>query len=228
MSAAPGGTATLHYWKGRGRANPIRFMLEETATPYKERFIQGKEDLEGLRGEGKLMFNQLPLLEIDGLNLVQSDACIRYLARKHDMLGKDAAEGAVVDMVQAATLELRGVVLGYVFVPEADRASKLAESFKTTVPKFLAPIDKLLSQSKTGFVAGGDVTMADVTLYEAISFLLDAPTPSKDWFDSYPSAQKHHTMMQSRKQMAAYIKSDRRHPFPDDVYKKAVVDTLYS
>ena len=35
---------------------------------------------------------QVPMLEIDGLNIVQCDAILRYLARKNNMLGSDLAE----------------------------------------------------------------------------------------------------------------------------------------
>ncbi len=35
---------------------------------------------------------QVPMLEIDGLCIVQCEAILRYLARKNDMLGSDMAE----------------------------------------------------------------------------------------------------------------------------------------
>ena len=41
--------------------------------------------------DGKLMFNQVPLLEIDGKQLVQTGPIIRYIARKDGTLcGKSA------------------------------------------------------------------------------------------------------------------------------------------
>jgi glutathione S-transferase len=84
--------AVLHYFDGRGRAEPIRWMLEETGTSYIENVIKCKDDMSRLRGSGKLMYNQVPMLEIDGLSIVQTDAILRYLARKHQMLGHDLGE----------------------------------------------------------------------------------------------------------------------------------------
>ncbi len=46
------------------------------------------EDIEKLRNGGKLFFNQLPLLEMDGMNMVQSYAIVRYIAAKHNLNGK--------------------------------------------------------------------------------------------------------------------------------------------
>jgi hypothetical protein len=44
--------------------------------------------------EGKLLFGQVPLLEIHGKNLVQSGAIVRYLAKLANLLG-DNADDAV-------------------------------------------------------------------------------------------------------------------------------------
>lgn len=39
--------------------------------------------------DGKLMFQQVPLVEIDGMKLVQTKAILNYLAEKYNMHGKD-------------------------------------------------------------------------------------------------------------------------------------------
>ena len=52
-----------------------------------------------LREDRLLLFDQVPLLRIDGLNLVQSKACVRYLAEKHNLRGATPAEVATTDML---------------------------------------------------------------------------------------------------------------------------------
>ena len=47
-------SAVLHYFDGRGRANPIRFLLEETGQPYTEEPIRFLDDL--VSTVGKLCF----------------------------------------------------------------------------------------------------------------------------------------------------------------------------
>lgn len=66
-------------------------MLWECQIEYKERTLT-KELLAELRAKGDLLFQQVPLLEIDGLKLVQSSSILRYLARKHNMYGKNDTE----------------------------------------------------------------------------------------------------------------------------------------
>jgi len=48
-----------HYFDGRGRAEPIRWMLEETGTAYTENVIRTQHDMQSLRASGKLLYNQV-------------------------------------------------------------------------------------------------------------------------------------------------------------------------
>ena len=45
--------------------------------------------------DGDLMFNQVPLLKIDGMKLVQTNAINNYIATKAGLNGKDAKEKAM-------------------------------------------------------------------------------------------------------------------------------------
>jgi hypothetical protein len=72
MTAVTSFPAVLHYFDGKGRANPIRFLLEETGTAYREELIRDASAMADLRKSGKLMYGQVPMLEIDGIHLVQA------------------------------------------------------------------------------------------------------------------------------------------------------------
>ncbi len=76
MSAVPTSPVVLTYFNGRGRAELIRLMLEVTGTPFTERRIT-RPLLQELREKGDLLFQQLPLLEIEGMKLIQSGAIVR-------------------------------------------------------------------------------------------------------------------------------------------------------
>jgi glutathione S-transferase len=49
--------------------------------------------------EMQLPFGQLPLLQIDGLELVQSQAIVRYIAKRGNLIGSSAEEELKADMV---------------------------------------------------------------------------------------------------------------------------------
>jgi glutathione S-transferase len=54
----------------------------------------------------QLPFGQLPLLQIDGLEIVQSQAIVRYIAKRENIDGKTSADEAKCDMVGAALASL--------------------------------------------------------------------------------------------------------------------------
>ena len=45
-----------------------------------------------------LMFEQVPLVEIDGLHLVQTKAILKYIAEKYNLNGNDIKERAMYDI----------------------------------------------------------------------------------------------------------------------------------
>ncbi|TEA42499.1 hypothetical protein DBR06_SOUSAS31910036, partial [Sousa chinensis] len=42
-----------------------------------------------------MMFQQVPMVEIDGMKLVQTRAILSYIATKYDLYGKDMKERAL-------------------------------------------------------------------------------------------------------------------------------------
>ena len=51
-----------------------------------------------MKASGKLAFGQVPLLQIDGHNLVQSVSSARYVAKKYDLYG-DLFTGTTADII---------------------------------------------------------------------------------------------------------------------------------
>ena len=84
--------ARLHYFKGRGRAETTRWMLAINQIAFENVPVETPKALAALRATGKLPFDQMPLLGIDGLNLSQSSAMIRYLARRGGLYGDTDAD----------------------------------------------------------------------------------------------------------------------------------------
>lgn len=53
--------------------------------------------------DGNLMFDQVPMVEIDGMKLVQTRAILNYIATKYDLYGKDMKERALYDLFLVIT-----------------------------------------------------------------------------------------------------------------------------
>lgn len=83
-------TPVLRYFNVRGRGEAIRLAFADNGIAFEDASFSGddwgKDKEDGLKAKwtasGLIAFGQVPLLEIDGLKLVQSQAILRYLGRK--------------------------------------------------------------------------------------------------------------------------------------------------
>ncbi|NXD18640.1 GSTA2 transferase, partial [Nothocercus nigrocapillus] len=105
------GKPKLHYTKGRGKMESIRWLLAAAGVEFEEDFIETREDLEKLRSDGSLLFQQVPMVEIDGMKMVQTRAILNYIAAKHNLYGKDLKERAWIDMYVEGTTDLMGMIM---------------------------------------------------------------------------------------------------------------------
>ena len=83
--AAPLPLARVTYWAGRGRCEPLRMILAAGGVLMEHNVltaVDGAQALRELRASGKLAYDQVPLVEIDGLNLVQGTPTAQYIAQR--------------------------------------------------------------------------------------------------------------------------------------------------
>ena len=73
----------LTYFPMPARAEGIKLALDLAGIPFTFKSVQNwpEEKAEGLKS-GLLPFGQVPLLQIDGMNIVQSMAILNYISRK--------------------------------------------------------------------------------------------------------------------------------------------------
>ncbi|XP_019393051.1 PREDICTED: glutathione S-transferase-like isoform X1 [Crocodylus porosus] len=120
------GKPKLHYVNGRGRMESIRWLLAAAGVEFEEQFIETKEDLEKLLSDGLLLFQQVPMVEIDGMKMVQTRAILSYIAAKYNLYGKDLKERALIDMYVEGTTDLMGIIMYLPFQPPEAKEKNLA------------------------------------------------------------------------------------------------------
>ena len=209
----------LTYFKGRGLGELIRFMLAETGTEYEERVIT-KELLSELRERGELFFQQLPLLEIDGLKMVQSGAIVRYLARKHNMCGCSPSETYQCDMIAEGLKDLRSQFTSFSnYALKKTDPEAVRESVCGMLPRYLQPLNDMLERNnggeEKGFLLGEKISYADVSLLEILEHVFES---YPDVLSSYPYLKAFRVRMLQRPTMQAFYSSGHRHPPIDDAY----------
>uniref|UniRef100_A0A4W4FVV9 glutathione transferase n=1 Tax=Electrophorus electricus TaxID=8005 RepID=A0A4W4FVV9_ELEEL len=114
----------LAYWDIRGLAQPIRLLLEYTGTQYEEKFYScgeapnyDKNCWFEEKAKLKMDFPNLPYLEDGDRKIVQSNAIMRYIARKHNLCGETEDEKTRVDILENQAMDFRN---GFVLVCYGD------------------------------------------------------------------------------------------------------------
>ncbi|CAO2634232.1 Glutathione S-transferase A1 [Lemmus lemmus] len=162
------GKPVLHYWDARGRMECIRWLLAAAGVEFEEKFIETPADMEKLIKDGSLMFQQVPMVEIDGMILVQTRAILNYIATKYDLYGKDAKERALIDMYTEGILDLTEMMLQVVICPPDQRQAKISLVKEKTKNRYLPAYEKILKDHGEDFLVGNRFSWADIQLLEAI------------------------------------------------------------
>jgi len=210
----------LHYFDGRGKAEGIRLMLAAAGVQFTEApFVKEAAQMEKLRKDGVLLFQQLPLLEIDGNKLVQSGAILRHIARKYNLFGKNEDEKVQIDMLTEGTRDFLSAFGGFAFGGDENDAKLLDDIRKKALPRYMPVFEKIVSESKSGYLVGDALSMADVCLLEV---LLHIPERVPEGFDGFPKLKEYMNRISLLPNIAAYLKGPQRKRPNDARYFKEV------
>uniref|UniRef100_A0A674J839 Glutathione S-transferase n=1 Tax=Terrapene triunguis TaxID=2587831 RepID=A0A674J839_9SAUR len=200
---------TLGYWDIRGLAHAIRLLLEYTDTPYEDKQYspsgEGPDyDISQWTNEKEklgLDFPNLPYL-IDGqTKLTQSNAILRYVARKHKMAGESEEEIQRVDMLENQVMDFRLAFARICYNPDFE---KLKPEYLEQLPGKLKLFSQFLGVRK--WFAGEKITFVDFVMYDILDQnrmfepkCLDQFQNLKDFLDRFEALEK----------VAAYMSSSR-------------------
>ncbi|KAM6915958.1 glutathione S-transferase alpha M14-like [Xenentodon cancila] len=157
----------LHYFNGRGKMESIRWLLAFARVEFEEIYLSTREDYEKLLSDGSLMFQQVPMVEIDGMKLVQTKAILNYIAEKYNLHGNNPKDRVMVNMYSEGLMDLMEMIMMLPFVqnpkPKLDNIESKAKD------RYLPVFEKALSGPI--YLVGGKITIADVQLVECTLML---------------------------------------------------------
>lgn len=202
VEAPPMNEVVLHYFQGKGLGEQVRLMLWEAGVKYQEQYIDTREKLEALRQNNYLLFQQLPLLEIDGLKLVQSSAIVRYIARRYNLYGKNLLDQIHCDMLADGIKDLLKKMVGYPY--QTDKESWRVQ-VSPLIPQYFSSFTAYLSrnndQELKGFLLGDTITYVDITLFDVLKWINEI---FPDLIADYPFIYAFYTRMLSRDSIKTY------------------------
>jgi len=184
-------TYKLKYFNGRGRGEPIRLIFAYAKVPYEDVRVP-REDWPKVKET--TTWGQMPLLEVDGVEIAQTKAIGRFVANKHGLAGESDLDKAKCDEyldVQDDILQEMGK-----WFRESD-AGKKAELAKTIVedvfPKYFAKFEVIIKKNGNGVLVGKKVTYADIFLANLVSGL-GSHFPDFE-LSKFPEMKKHMEMV---------------------------------
>uniref|UniRef100_A0A8D0XAZ0 Glutathione S-transferase n=1 Tax=Sus scrofa TaxID=9823 RepID=A0A8D0XAZ0_PIG len=165
------GKPILHYFNGRGRMECIRWLLAAAGVEFEEKFIENPNDLNKLKNDGSLLFQQVPMVEIDGMKLVQTRAILNYIATKYNLYGKDAKERALIDMYTEGVADLGEMILLLPLCPPNEKDAKVASIKEKSTNRYLPAFEKVLKSHGQDYLVGNKLSRADIQLVELLYYV---------------------------------------------------------
>ncbi|XP_020669489.3 glutathione S-transferase 3 isoform X1 [Pogona vitticeps] len=214
------GKPKLYYFDGRGKMESIRWLLAAAGVEFEEEYLETREQYEKLLQEGSLLFQQVPMVEIDGMKMVQTRAILNYIAGKYNLHGKDLKERALIDMYVEGTTDLMGLITLYPFLSPEDKEKQLANITDRATKRYFPVYEKVLKDRGQDFLVGNQMSWADVHLVEAI---LMVEEKSSDVLIAFPQLQAFKERMSNIPTIKKFLEpGSQRKPPPDDKYVETV------
>ena len=198
----------LCYWDIRGLGQPIRLLLNYTGTEFEDRMLScgpapGFDRSCWLDNKFSfgLDFPNLPYY-IDGeVKITQSNAILRHIARKNDLVGQTETEKAMVDMMAAQSMVFRN---GWVGLCYDQNYGDMKEDYLKALPNTLKQFSDFLG-AKSWF-AGESLTFVDFVMYELVDqHKLLEPNCLKE----FENMQKFMEGFEALPKIAEYMKSEK-------------------
>jgi glutathione S-transferase len=218
----------LYYWPGiQGRGEFVRLALEDAGAPYVDvaRTAGGMRKMMAfMRGEGRsLPPFAPPFLKDASLVIAQTANILAYLGPRLNMAPKDE-EGriaavqvqlTIADLVAEAHDTHHPIAAGFYYEDQKPAAKERSVVFfKERLPKFLTWLEGILERSGGDHLVGRRMTYADLSAFQVVCGLRYAfPNAMDRMAGRLPRLLALHDRVAARKNIAAYLASERRLPF---------------
>ena len=194
----------ITYGPTRGRAEPIRLILEELAIEYRENHITSWA--EWIAVKPQMPFLQIPTYQDGDSYIVQSHAIYRHLARIHNLYGKTEAERIECDIVEEAIHDAQHDLWWFLngLLPEKNRQKFAAGQLTIT----LSCLERHFGRrSPARFWVGDAVSFVD---FLSFAYLDDVRALFPEVLSKFVRLFEFRNEIAARPRIADYLHSNRR------------------
>ncbi len=145
-----------------GRAEPIRIAFHAAGIDFEDNRISFAEFGE-MRSTTR--FNSVPVLEIDGAQVTQSNAMSRYVGKMAGLYPVDDLQALYCDEVLGALEDLSNRIVRTFGLPEDELKAAREELVDGWLTTFLRGLDQLLNRGGGEYFANNQLTVADLRAF---------------------------------------------------------------
>jgi glutathione S-transferase len=151
-----------------GRGEPARIALSIGGIPFEDDRVPPSEW--GSR-KANTPFGALPVLEVDGEVVAQSNAINRYVGKLTDLYPSDAWQAALCDEVMGAVEDIGTKIGATFFLPEEQKRTQRKELVEGPIPFYLTRLEQRLEAHGGQYFTADRLSVADLKVFVWIRHL---------------------------------------------------------
>ena len=145
-----------------GRGEPARLALSIGGVPFDDDRV-APSDWEHRKAHTP--FGALPVLEVDGQKLAQSNAINRYVGKITDLYPSDPWQAALCDEVMEAVEDIGTKIASTLFLSEEQKKAERKALVEGPVPFYLTRLQQRLETHGGRYFAADRLTVADLKMF---------------------------------------------------------------
>jgi glutathione S-transferase len=190
-----------------GRGEPVRIAFHAAGIEFEDNRITFPEFGET---RGNLPFNAVPVLEIDGTRVTQSNAISRYVGKMAGLYPSDDLQALYCDETLGALEDLTHYIVRTMFLEGDDLLQAREQLVEGWLSVFIRGLDKLLTRGGGEYFADNALTVADLRAFVQMRSLAAGTldhVPTDIVQQLAPALVEHHDRVLNDPKVVAYYAS---------------------
>uniref|UniRef100_A0A6B2LJI2 Glutathione transferase n=1 Tax=Arcella intermedia TaxID=1963864 RepID=A0A6B2LJI2_9EUKA len=153
----------MHYFDGPGRAEPIRVAFRMGNIPFEDVRIPRAE---WPQKKATFPFGTVPVLEVNGKTLGNSNSILMYVGKLVGLLPDDVFQVAKVDEIMSVVEDFASASFPALrTASEEDKPKVMEDILKNKVPHYFGLLEKTATANGGAFAVGDKLTVADLKIW---------------------------------------------------------------
>ncbi len=185
-----------------GRGEDCRIALHIAGVEFEDDRIKGPQWSDR---KSAMPFGAMPVLEVGGNQLAQSNAILRFIGARHELHPTDDWEAARHEAVMHAVEDLRAQLTPTLSIKdEAEKKARREEVAAGYMQAWAANMEKQIGDGP--FLAGDKLNVADLKLYVLVKWFAKGTLDHipADVFDQYPRLRGLYDAVEAHPQVQAW------------------------